>query len=97
MNTKTQIHTQEPWNYDDGFIVGRFSDGEVRNICDPRCAPPGADNSPEMDANTDRIIACVNALAGIPTADLDRVLNQFPADRAARLQYLAAILANWEA
>lgn len=62
MNTK---HTAEPWVYNDGFILGRFhSDGEVHDICDPRCAPAET-CGPEMDANTDRIVQCVNACAGI--------------------------------
>lgn len=84
-------HTKEPWKYDNGFIVGRFSDGIIHNICDPRCAPPDADNSPEMDANTDRIMACVNVLAGVPTEDIEMILSSCPNDLTTRLRCLATV------
>lgn len=49
--------TPGPWTYSDGFISGRFaSDGEVHDLCDPRCAPADTCGA-EMDSNTSLILA----------------------------------------
>ena len=60
-------HTKEPWSYDghsgiaavgsDQFNGGYFT-AEVMG--------------PDKDANARRIVACVNACAGIPTEELER-------------------------
>jgi hypothetical protein len=60
MKTHTQ-HTPGPWTENEGFICARFSDGEVHDICDPRCAPPTDDLIAEMDANA-RLIAAAPEL-----------------------------------
>lgn len=60
----------EPWKYDGQFIVdesGRRVIGEDQ--CE-RCYL--------IDEDAERIVACVNACAGIPTADLDRASRFMP-------------------
>jgi len=61
-------HTKEPWA-DDGFArIGatgsdQFNGGFSTAICE----------GPDKQDNARRIVACVNACAGIPTQDLERV------------------------
>ena len=73
-------HTPGPWKEFEGFIVGGpWADGEIHYICDPRCAPPDADNMRMMDANArliaagpDLLFACKCALA-----DLEGIMPEF--------------------
>jgi len=64
-------HTKEPWTLGKGDVSVREDSGRKRFIC--RTHIPG-DNRPmpreEQAANAARIVACVNACAAIPTADL---------------------------
>ena len=66
-----QNHTPEPWSYqasipEDGFECF-FINGERKRISD--FDGPQDD---EQFANVRRIVACVNACAGIPTDDLEQ-------------------------
>ena len=62
MTTQTQ-HTPGPWTEHEGFICGRFSDGNVYDICDPRCAP--AELFEEIDANARLIAASPDLLTAL--------------------------------
>jgi hypothetical protein len=72
MKTTTQpaqtnaAHTPGPWAEYDGFIVGRFADGHIHDICDPRCAP--SELFAEIDANTYLILAAPDLLAALGAA-----------------------------
>ena len=60
-------YTPGPWHSDAGFITGRFqSDGQVHDICDPRCAP--VELSDEMDANARLIAAAPDLLNALEMA-----------------------------
>ena len=62
-------HTPEPWNEDpegEEFVTIEGADGS--EVCDVR----GASNDPLGDANARRIVAAVNACAGIHTDELER-------------------------
>jgi hypothetical protein len=65
MNTQTK-HTPGPWTEHEGFICGRFCDGNVYDICDPRCAP--AELFEEIDANARLIAASPDLLAACESA-----------------------------
>lgn len=72
-------HTPEPWAYDNEFIV----DASDNYLAD--CA--GSDFSVEQDRyNAQRIVACVNAMAGIedPGAFME-VVKQLELDAAERI------------
>lgn len=59
--------TPGPWKETEGFITGKFSDGEYHDVCDPRCAPSDDDDVfAEMNANA-------RAIAAVP--DLLKVLE----------------------
>jgi hypothetical protein len=59
-------HTSTPWKEHDGFIIGKFSDGNVYDICDPRCAPSETTEiMAEMDANSALIVQAVNEHAAL--------------------------------
>lgn len=62
-------HTPGPWVEHEGFITGRFSDGQIHDICDPRCAPPDGDLLAEMDANARLIAAAPEMLAALLAAE----------------------------
>lgn len=59
-------HTPGPWIEIEGFIVGHFSDGNVYDICDPRCAP--SEFHDEIDANAHLIAAAPELLEGVKDA-----------------------------
>ena len=67
-------HTPEPWE-----VVGKFSDRIYHAASDTVVAqawyPGGSDSYPAetMHANARRIVACVNACAGIPTGALEKL------------------------
>lgn len=61
----TTKHTPGPWTEHDGFIVGKFNDGKVRDVCDPRCAPAEKYLLGEMDANAKLIAAAPDLLAAL--------------------------------
>lgn len=71
-------HTPEPWRVADTEIAaGEFS--FVANCCPPYSQY----DRPEYRANAARIVACVNALAGVSDADLDRMTPDIFADMVA--------------
>lgn len=58
----TQEHTPEPWKIGAyGMVVARGEHGGIVIADVPR-----TDGDPAAEANARRIVACVNALAGIP-------------------------------
>ena len=61
-------HTKEPWHLKDWRIVNDYLHHPIRVICD--IATNKASRTEENQANAARIVACVNALAGIPTDKL---------------------------
>ena len=65
MDKQRAGHTPGPWTILEGFISARFSDGEVYDICDPRCAPATPDLVGEMEANADLIAAAPDLLAAL--------------------------------
>lgn len=76
MKTETAQHTPGPWEEHEGFITGRFqSDGQVHDICDPRCAPADTCRE-EMDSNARLIVAAPDLLAALEAvlSDEDRDL-----------------------
>ena len=68
MSKQRAGHTPGPWEIIEGFISARFSDGEVYDICDPRCAPATPDLVGEMEANADLIAAAPDLLAALERA-----------------------------
>lgn len=64
-------HTPEPWKQDERYIVGDIPHGrpggEVIACCQPTIMDPGCKKYPVeiRVANSARIVACVNACAGI--------------------------------
>lgn len=76
MNMNMSEHTKEPWRlrgYDidddvtgDSFIYDGYGD----LVCIVQWAPDPQDNA-EAKANARRIVACVNACAGMPTEELE--------------------------
>ncbi len=69
-------HTKEPWELTKECIsIQAYPPGDVVRIC---LAPDhmfrGPD-SPRWQANAARIVACVNACAGIPTENLGEVIE----------------------
>jgi hypothetical protein len=72
-------HSPEPWR--DGLrheSMIRIEDASGRGIgtlTGSNLLAPREPSYDEMDANASRIIACVNALAGIPTEELKRPEN----------------------
>lgn len=61
-------HTPGPWTCNAGFIVAKFrTDGEVHDVCDPRCAPVYCDK--EMDANEYLIAAAPDLLEALKAAE----------------------------
>lgn len=93
-------HTKEPWSastftYFPARIAGHRNDGESTFIAD--CAShEGASGANEEDkANTRRIIACVNACAGIGTEYLEKfggtTFNDFKRVKRQRDELLAAL------
>ena len=69
MANSNDAHTPEPWHLDAfGELCGR--DGEL--LCDASHVDEPNDMTPEISpANARRIVACVNACAGIPTEALE--------------------------
>lgn len=65
------MHTKEPWESTGRFVrksrVVDALDGKA-DICD--CYPDSEITRSESDANSDRIVSCVNALAGRDPAAL---------------------------
>lgn len=76
-------HTPGPWKEVEGFIVGGpWADGEIHDICDPRCAPPDDDNMAMMDANAQLISASPDLLFALErqihaTNQLCKMVNKF--------------------
>jgi hypothetical protein len=56
-------HSPGPWSMDAGFVIGRFPDGSIHDICDPRCAP--VEFSDTMDANARLIAAAPEMLTAL--------------------------------
>ena len=73
-------HTAEPWmiykNYNDVPVIGQMSKREmlICSMIEDETYDIKADQA-EMAANAARIVACVNAMAGIddPAAELERL------------------------
>jgi hypothetical protein len=62
------LHASEPWRQDNTFPTSRWI-LDANAVAVALCI-----NKPESrlgDHNTRRILACVNALAGVPTEDLE--------------------------
>jgi hypothetical protein len=80
--TNNAKHTPEPWAYDWHFIVAPDPKGIhpdiyiaeiVQEDSEGRCVSPE-----EQQANIQRIVACVNACAGISTKSLEQgVISEF--------------------
>ncbi len=67
-------HTQEPWKQDGYFVESGYEGNDptrIGTVAD--CRPYVGDSSPEADANARRIVACVNALQGVPTDYLEKL------------------------
>lgn len=67
-------HTKEPWVYDASLPAGVYSDDVTGSII-ATCEGFGLAPRPgeERAANARRIVACVNACAGIPTGALEAI------------------------
>jgi len=78
-------HTKEPWIVTGGerikYIEARIGNGMLQEIASCMVCEQG-----ELEANARRIVACVNACAGISTELLEKV-NNF--SKAAALQVIA--------
>lgn len=61
-------HTPEPWTIDRWGHVSAPSCGAGSKVLCPAFASPSGNHpqADEAEANTARIVACVNALAGVP-------------------------------
>lgn len=82
------MHTPGPWGIHEGFIRGRFNaDGQVHDVCDPRCVPPEADFLGEMDANAALIVAAPDMLEAL---ELDVVFHSRPFVRDSAIEFRAA-------
>ncbi len=66
-------HTPEPWRINPKYSmsVEAVSDGQGINIIAECSDPDGIRTAGEDVANARRIVACVNAAAGIPTEQLE--------------------------
>lgn len=67
-------HSPEPWRDDNGTVRdrdGRYVMGLIRAITDESLN----ENMGPSEDNTDRIVACVNACAGIPSEDLKGAIS----------------------
>ena len=62
-------HAKEPWVDEYGMVL----DDKKNSIC--TCGPEDAGPTEVDDANAARIVACVNALAGIPTDEIDKTVK----------------------
>lgn len=61
-------HTKEPWHVDARAAMRVVSENDVTV-----CSTSGSDlNRDEWEANARRIVACVNALQGVPTEELEQ-------------------------
>lgn len=71
-------HTKEPWAIDPDDRPGMEWNNQIIPASNPNRAicfmsHDGTDENIECQANARRIVACVNACAGLPTADLERM------------------------
>ena len=80
-------HSPEPWAKGEGHeSSAQLVDATGKRIADVRAGYGirlPCDAIQEPDANIDRIVACVNACAGIPTEALQNVARVFAAQRVA--------------
>ena len=85
MSTK---HTPEPWSVaDDQVWPGAVVvDGDLNMICDANIFGTNAPSEEGNLANADRIVACVNACAGLHTAALEEAPVGHFADELYRLR-----------
>jgi hypothetical protein len=65
----TETHTPEPWEVRDGMVIKAVGDDGAYVAAAVRA--PAGHSKEQADANARRIVACVNACAGIPTEDLE--------------------------
>jgi hypothetical protein len=66
-------HTKEPWflhreGFSTVYVEARIDGGLVQEVA--ACGPAN-EGAEQQEANARRIVACVNACAGIPTSDLE--------------------------